>query len=145
MPKPTFRGFDPSVLRGLRTRRGWSQERLAAEVGAYPTMVGKWENGQHVPTVATIAALSRVLGTEPAVFTGTPMEHAELLDLRLWSGLSRAQACAATGISARQLRWYEHGTRRPEGVHADRLARLYSVSAEQVAAAWEQTRAQQST
>lgn len=136
MPKPAYRGFDAAFLRARRQELGWSQERLATAAGVYPTLVGKWENGHHVPDVATIARLARVLGVHPRAFSRLPVDDAELLDLRLWSGLSRAEASAATGISQRTLRWYEHGTRPLAEHHAQRLARAYGVTGGDVEAAW---------
>src|SRR4051794_27828967 len=105
MPKPAYRGFDPQVLRNRREELGITQEHLAALVDRFPTMVGKWENGQHVPDVATIARLGQVLKLAPQEFTWTPPEHPQLTDLRLWAGLAREPACQKTGIAARRLRW----------------------------------------
>ena len=39
-----------SPLRAHRQLRGWSQQRLAEQIGAYPTMVSRWEGGVRKPS-----------------------------------------------------------------------------------------------
>jgi len=141
MPKPAYRGFRAPYLRRLREDRGWTQERLAVEVGVFPTMIGKWESGRIVPEVATIARLAAALGVRPQDFTELGPEQATLTDLRLWAGLSRAQTTARTGISERRLYWFEHGTREPADDVAAALARTYAVTPAVVRRAWERARA----
>jgi transcriptional regulator with XRE-family HTH domain len=144
MPKPAYRGFNPARLRRRREELGWTQETLASKIGVYPTMVGKWENRQHVPDVSTIARLAQALEVRPQDFRGAGVEAtAELEDLRLWAGLSRHQTQQLTGISGRLLRWYEHGTREPTGEHLAALAGAYGEGVEEVAAAWSRSRARQ--
>ena len=38
-----------TLLQAARARRGWSQERLAEEVGVAGNTVSRWERGEMVP------------------------------------------------------------------------------------------------
>lgn len=44
-----------------RRRRGYSQSRLASEVGVTRETVSRWENAAHRPDGHTVAAVARVL------------------------------------------------------------------------------------
>ena len=55
------------VLRELRIGKGLSQEKLALESGLNRSYVPKIERGDRMPTVATVFALSKALGIDPAV------------------------------------------------------------------------------
>jgi transcriptional regulator with XRE-family HTH domain len=48
-----------------RSRRGWTQAKLARELKVTVTTVSQWENGRAVPTVPKIVAkLAKKLGVE---------------------------------------------------------------------------------
>lgn len=51
----------PTVLRALLAARGWTQARLAAEVGCHLGAVEHWVNGRRVPTGLYARALRRLL------------------------------------------------------------------------------------
>jgi transcriptional regulator with XRE-family HTH domain len=58
-------GPPPSVtelLRGLRLRRGWTQERVAAGLGVDRTTVVRWERGERLPSTEQIHTLCYLLG-----------------------------------------------------------------------------------
>ena len=48
----------------LRAGRGWSQEKLAAELGVTRQAVGRWEKGAGLPDAKSLAALARVFDVE---------------------------------------------------------------------------------
>jgi transcriptional regulator with XRE-family HTH domain len=50
------------LLRGLRLRRGWSQERVAAGLGVDRTTVVRWERGERLPSTEQVHALCYLLG-----------------------------------------------------------------------------------
>jgi len=141
MPRPIYRGFQGSVLRGLRERRGWTQEQLAVHVRAFPTMVGKWERDEVKPGAASVAKLARALGVAAQEFCGDDPAALTLVELRVRAGLTRAQAAQAASVSVRRLRQYEHLSCRPNDAHAGALGALYLVPPEVVLAAYDRDRA----
>lgn len=50
-------------IRGMRTARGYTQERLARQLGLTPAAVSKWECGQALPDITVLGPLAAVLGT----------------------------------------------------------------------------------
>ncbi len=56
------------ILRELRTARGLSQERLAAECLLDRTYISLLERGMRQPTLTTLFALSARLGVKPSIF-----------------------------------------------------------------------------
>ena len=48
----------------LRAGRGWSQEKLADELGVTRQAVGRWEKGAGLPDAKSLAALARVFDVE---------------------------------------------------------------------------------
>ena len=57
-PRP--RGNDSPITR-LRLAKGWTQARLAEEVGCLPKDVCRWEKGVHRPSVDSAVKLARAL------------------------------------------------------------------------------------
>ena len=55
-------------LREELTRRGWSQKRLADAVGVRQQSVGRWVNGEVVPTRANIVAIATAFEEPRAVW-----------------------------------------------------------------------------
>jgi DNA-binding XRE family transcriptional regulator len=63
----------PVTIRELRERKGWTQRRLAQELGVSSQAVLYWESGQKTPTVPHLRALARALDTTmDAVELGRP-------------------------------------------------------------------------
>lgn len=54
----------PAALRELRRRRGWSQARLAAEIGATEHTVWRYEVGRSHPTGAYRKQLQALIDAE---------------------------------------------------------------------------------
>lgn len=52
-----------AAIRATRTRKGWSQERLADETGLDRTYVSSLERGRRNPTLTTQERLAHALGT----------------------------------------------------------------------------------
>lgn len=50
-------------IRGMRTARGYTQERLARQLGLTPAAVSKWECGQALPDITVLGPLAAALGT----------------------------------------------------------------------------------
>lgn len=55
-----------AILRAHRARRGWSQERLAAEAAMDHSLVSRLEGGQRAPTRDAIGKLARALSLTDA-------------------------------------------------------------------------------
>ena len=50
-------------IRGTRAARGYTQERLARQLGLTPAAVSKWECGQAFPDITVLGPLAAALGT----------------------------------------------------------------------------------
>jgi len=50
------------TIKGLRAARGWSQLKLANELGVTPSTVFKWEAGRNEPRVSQMRALGKLFG-----------------------------------------------------------------------------------
>lgn len=141
MPRPLYRGFRGARLRELREGRAWTQEQLAVRVGVFPTMIGKWERQAVTPEPGSVRQLAKVLEVAPQEFSDLSPDEGTFTDLRVWAGLTRADAAAAAGVSERKLFLLEHLTQRPSSDVAARLAGVYDVTVEQLLAAWDRGRA----
>ncbi len=60
------------VLRGLRTKRGLSQDELAEKVFVTRQAVSRWENGETVPNTETLKLLSGLFGVSINTLLGSP-------------------------------------------------------------------------
>jgi transcriptional regulator with XRE-family HTH domain len=58
-----------TLIKGLRERKGWSQEDLAQKVGASTSTVSRWERGLHKGYRGNIRKLAKVLGVQPSLLT----------------------------------------------------------------------------
>ncbi|MEO9322828.1 helix-turn-helix transcriptional regulator [Nocardioides sp. C4-1] len=139
-PVPTRR----SPVRSARRSRGWSQDRLAAEVGVSRHLVGRWERGD-APQIGHQRHLARALGLDLAVVAGwfgTPPPHGlrpvcwqpgdlprVLTDLRRWSDLRQSDVARYCGRSPATVRAWETGRALPPRSQRDRLAALYRLPA----------------
>ena len=64
-----------SVIRRLRTERGWTQEALAEKLRLTPQAVSRWETGQSLPDVSQVPQLARIFGVTTDTLYG--MDEAE--------------------------------------------------------------------
>lgn len=60
----TFYGEDSDTVRTLRLRKGWSQTRLAAELGTSQSHIARIERGTENLTIGTCRKLSKALGVD---------------------------------------------------------------------------------
>lgn len=68
--------FSGDRMRQARFALGFTQARLAAELGTRERNIVRWENGQHLPRAEHVAALARVTGRNIAFFFGNDDEDA---------------------------------------------------------------------
>ena len=57
-------------LTRLRVARGWSQQKLADELGYTERYIGQLERGTKSPTLRTIADIAEVFSTMPSTILG---------------------------------------------------------------------------
>ena len=62
------------VLRGLRTKRGLSQDELAEKVFVTRQAVSRWENGETVPNTETLKLLSQLFSVSINTLLGAPRQ-----------------------------------------------------------------------
>jgi transcriptional regulator with XRE-family HTH domain len=62
-------------LRALRTRKRLTLSRLAAETGLSPALLSKLETDRMIPTLPTLATISRVYGVGLGFFFAEPVKH----------------------------------------------------------------------
>jgi transcriptional regulator with XRE-family HTH domain len=62
-------------LRSLRTQKGLTLSRLAAETGLSTALLSKLETDRMIPTLPTLATISRVYGVGMAHFFAEPAQH----------------------------------------------------------------------
>ena len=65
------------TLRNLRTKKGLSQNQLASLMFVNNTTISKWENGIHLPDVAMITRLARVLEVDVGTLFSTASKSDE--------------------------------------------------------------------
>jgi|GEM_PF-2106376 Helix-turn-helix. len=65
----TYRSIAATVIHG-RGARGWTQRRLAEEIGTTHTVVSRIESGRHAVSVDTLLRLSDALGVTFNIGTG---------------------------------------------------------------------------
>lgn len=58
---PRDRGNDSPITR-LRLAKGWTQSRLAEEVGCLRGDISRWERGERRPNTGSAMKLARALG-----------------------------------------------------------------------------------
>jgi transcriptional regulator with XRE-family HTH domain len=62
-------------LRSLRTQKRLTLSRLAAETGLSTALLSKLETGRMIPTLPTLATISRVYGVGMSYFFSEPAKH----------------------------------------------------------------------
>ena len=65
------------TLRNLRTKKGLSQNQLARLMFVNNTTISKWENGFHLPDVAMITRLARILEVDVGTLFSTASKSDE--------------------------------------------------------------------
>ena len=150
-PRPVVTGHPRSALSRARRRRGWSQERLAREVGVSRGLVGEWERGQRRPELFRIRLLARALAQPvsriaadfdvpaPAILeprSWSPGDLPEVLRvLRAWSGLRQRDVAERCGCSVEAVRGWERGRSTPRPRLQATLEQLYRLPSASLASA----------
>jgi transcriptional regulator with XRE-family HTH domain len=76
--RPAGRRF-PRVLRALRQRRGWSQDRLADELGGLRSQWSDYERGARQPNLGRVRAADRALSGHGALLKAYVNDRIEAL------------------------------------------------------------------
>lgn len=110
-------------LRALRTRKRLTLARLAAETGLSTALLSKLETDRAVPTLPTLAAISRVYGVGLGYFFAEPRRHVVSITRKLHladgsrsSGAARVTPLNGIAAGARlsaQVIEFEPGNRVP--------------------------------
>ena len=96
-------------LTTLRAGRGWSQERLAQELGVTRQAVGRWERGSGLPDANSLMALARVFDVDAEWLLDDGAEEAEprrgvrsrfTMTDRAWAAILAAGALYSAAYSA---------------------------------------------
>lgn len=91
-------------IRGMRTARGYTQERLARQLGLTPAAVSKWECGQALPDITVLGPLAAALGTTTDDLLGYDPDVDEA---RAEEALGPAREAASRGDAAEAERLAE--------------------------------------
>ena len=96
-------------LTTLRAGRGWSQEKLAGELGVTRQAVGRWERGSGLPDANSLMALARVFDVDAEWLLDDGAEEAEprrgvrsrfTMTDRAWAAILAAGALYSAAYSA---------------------------------------------
>lgn len=75
-PDPFLLGLG-EVIRDLRDKRNFSQERLGLESGVHRNYIGGIERAERRPTLVTVATLAVTLGIRPSELVARAEKQAE--------------------------------------------------------------------
>ncbi|MBK6764023.1 MAG: helix-turn-helix domain-containing protein [Micrococcales bacterium] len=129
------RRFSHYALRDARERAGWTRAQLGEQVGVSAATVKAWETGARAPKASTQLRVAQALGMgfEDLEQPG-PAEAEDLRRLRETLGWTRGQAAGRLGIEPAVLARVEAGVELPPDPR--RMARVYGVTAGELAAVW---------
>ena len=68
-------------IKRLRKQKGWSQKKLAQEIGAHITHFNRIETGKYIPALETVIKLARVLEVPVDYLIGS--NESNLEDIRI--------------------------------------------------------------
>lgn len=139
-PGPLIPAFSPEKLRALRTAKGWTLARLAAETNFVYKTVESWDRGDRAPAPANLVLLARALHIHPAELLSTPRDQWGLPELRAVAGLRQVDVVKMTRMSPERVRHIESGINPLPDDLADRLAELYQSTPDEVRACWSRSR-----
>ena len=80
--KPVGPVDTPKLLKAIRSERGWSLDRTAAQTGVSKAMLGQIERGESAPTVATLWKLATGLGVPMTALLEADAGNGEVLLFR---------------------------------------------------------------
>ena len=58
------------AMRAARTKKGWTQLRLAEQIGVSEPYYSAWENDRHTPSIQALIRIADVLGISLDELTG---------------------------------------------------------------------------
>jgi transcriptional regulator with XRE-family HTH domain len=139
VPGDGVSGFRRDRLRAARRAAGFTQLRLAEQLGLSRSQISDWERGAVAPRGKTLLSAAHLLGVEVAELVDTSPTPT-LRQLRQLAGLSQRDVAAAIGVSQPAYAALERGavTLRPQT--AETLARTLGTDVPRVRDAWERSR-----
>ena len=88
-------------IRRMRIARGYTQERLARQLGLTPAAVSKWECGQALPDITVLGPLAATLGTTTDDLLGYNPDIDDARGEEVLGPARKAGARGDTGTAAR--------------------------------------------
>lgn len=101
----TYTNWDVQIgerLRQIRLEMGWSQERMAEEIGVTALSVSKFENGRRWPRISTLERIARVTGY-PLGFLCDGCRAAQSFPLLIWRVDFQLRLTMFVGSLAREI------------------------------------------
>ncbi|WP_083853160.1 MULTISPECIES: helix-turn-helix transcriptional regulator [unclassified Rhodococcus (in: high G+C Gram-positive bacteria)] len=141
MPPSGVRGFSPTALEAAMRRKGAASDDLADGIGVSRQSVSAWLSGKTVPTPVMIGKAATWLNVRTADLIPIPPDKLRLADLRTRAGLNQRNAAELIGVSASVLYEAEKGRREKSDDWLAVMSEAYGVAIEDVANAWDRTRA----
>lgn len=133
--------FDHAAMRAARETKGWSQARLAVEIGLAPVTISAWERGSNGPEPPRFVQLAIALDVHPSALLSVSREKWTPPEMRAVVGLQQQEAARRLEMSPSRLSSLELGIEIINPELADRLAQLYDVTPVELQAAWDRARA----
>jgi transcriptional regulator with XRE-family HTH domain len=132
--------FDGSRLQQGREAKGWSRGRLAAAVSKTVASVSGWERNVRTPEAATLVALAKALGLQPADLLSRPRPEWRMVEYRVVKGLQQMEVAEKTGMHPIRVSHVEQTYEKPSEEQFAALARVYDVPVQELQDAWDRTR-----
>ena len=73
------------IIKKCRMRKGYSQAKLASELGVAPSAVAFYEAGKRVPKIEIREKIAKILGADPVELSGLDLSEAD--EIRLMNKL----------------------------------------------------------
>lgn len=124
----TIQHFSPERFTAVRESSGFTVTRLAQESMVNRQTIHTWEKGTRRPTVELLSMVMAVMGRPVIEVLDLSMEEATLHDLRVISGLSRAEVYAELGLSKSGWAMIERGEVVLTGDKVEPLAELFGLT-----------------
>ncbi|PPB12879.1 helix-turn-helix domain-containing protein [Brevibacillus laterosporus] len=143
-------------IKMARLNKGWSQGKLAENLGKTRTAVVNWETGYATPEASTIAKIAEALEVEREWLIDTSNDEFEKMEMHLEKdkvatnmtnaekigarlryfrkrkGLTGEQVAASINIARPTISGYESGRREPNFETLILLSKLYGMSIDQL-------------
>lgn len=133
--------FNHAAMRVARESKGWSQARLAIEIGLAPSTISAWERGSNGPEPPRFVQLAQALGVQPSDLLTVNRAEWTPFEVRAVVGLQQREAARRLAISPSRLSSLELGIEAMNPDIAARIADLYKVTEAELLTAWARARA----